>query len=114
MRDNQLTGVVPESLVKLPSLKVVNLTNNLLQGSMPAFDTKAVQVDMAGTNSFCSSNPGISCDPTVYILLSIARAMGYPVKFAQVGKGIVLITQGVRGQGFYVLVATSLLLISKV
>lgn len=83
VRDNQLTGVVPESLVKLPSLKVVNLTNNLLQGSMPAFDTKAVQVDMTGTNSFCSSNPGIPCDPTVNILLSIARPMGYPVKFAQ-------------------------------
>lgn len=83
VRDNQLTGVVPESLVKLPSLKVVNLTNNLLQGSMPAFDTKAVQVDMTGTNSFCSSNPGIPCDPMVNILLSIARPMGYPVKFAQ-------------------------------
>lgn len=83
VRDNQLTGVVPESLVKLPGLKVVNLTNNLLQGSMPAFDTKAVQVDMTGTNSFCSSNPGIPCDPMVNILLSIARPMGYPVKFAQ-------------------------------
>ncbi|KAF8040094.1 hypothetical protein BT93_B2347 [Corymbia citriodora subsp. variegata] len=87
VRDNQLTGVVPDSLVKLPSLKVVNLTNNLLQGSLPAFDTKAVRVDMVATsNSFCSDTPG-PCDSNVNILLSIARPMGYPVKFAQGWKG---------------------------
>ncbi|XP_030447823.1 receptor protein kinase TMK1-like [Syzygium oleosum] len=86
VRDNQLTGVVPESLVKLPSLKVVNLTNNLLQGPMPAFGT-AVQVDMQGQNSFCSSTAGAPCDSKVNILLSIAEPMGYPVKFAQGWQG---------------------------
>lgn len=87
VRDNRLTGVVPESLVKLPSLRVVNLTNNLLQGPMPPFDTKAVRVDMAGENSFCSSSPGTLCDPTVNILLSIAQPVGYPVRFAQDWQG---------------------------
>ncbi|PKI52165.1 hypothetical protein CRG98_027435 [Punica granatum] len=45
LRDNQLTGVVPDSLLKLPSLKFVNLTNNLLQGPTPAFGS-SVTVDI--------------------------------------------------------------------
>ncbi|KAI4373196.1 hypothetical protein MLD38_011349 [Melastoma candidum] len=83
LRDNQLTGVVPASLTSLPSLRVVNLTNNLLQGPTPAFNTQLVQVDMAGKNSFCLPNPGMACDPEVSILLSVAQAMGYPLRFAQ-------------------------------
>ncbi|KAI4340285.1 hypothetical protein MLD38_025136 [Melastoma candidum] len=86
LRDNQLTGVVPASLMVLPSLRAVNLTNNLLQGPTPAF-ASAVRVDMAGINSFCLPTPGVSCAPEVNTLLSIAQAVGYPLKFAQDWKG---------------------------
>ncbi|CAL5396833.1 unnamed protein product [Camellia sinensis] len=65
VRDNRITGLVPVSLVNLPSLKVVNLTNNLLQGPTPKFHS-LVAVDMRiGTNSFCLSDPGVGCDSRV-------------------------------------------------
>ncbi|OWM63469.1 receptor protein kinase TMK1-like [Punica granatum] len=86
LRDNQLTGVVPDSLLKLPSLKFVNLTNNLLQGPTPAFGS-SVTVDMSELNSFCLPDPGVPCDPRVTTLLSIVKSMDYPVKFAQDWKG---------------------------
>ncbi|XP_042482128.1 receptor protein kinase TMK1-like [Macadamia integrifolia] len=86
VRDNQLTGPVPHSLVSLSSLKIVNLTNNLLQGPTPKFSS-SVAVDMAGLNSFCLPTPGAACDSRVNALLSIAQDMGYPVKFAQNWQG---------------------------
>ncbi|WVZ25918.1 hypothetical protein V8G54_004462 [Vigna mungo] len=57
LRDNQLTGVVPPSLVALPSLKFVNLTNNLLQGSPPVFkDGVAVDNNVdKGRNQYCTN-----------------------------------------------------------
>lgn len=88
VRDNQLTGIVPLSLVNLPSLYIVNLTNNLLQGPTPSFDTKSVNVDMKpGSNSFCLDTPGVDCDSQVNTLLSIVESMGYPISFAQNWKG---------------------------
>lgn len=81
VRDNSLTGPVPPSLIALQSLKVVNLSNNLLQGPPPKFD-KSVAVDMTGDNSFCSKNPGDSCDPRVNLLLAVAESVGYPHIFA--------------------------------
>ena len=59
-RENSLTGVVPDSFVNLPSLKTVNLTNNLLQGPAPKFPS-SVNLDMRGINSFCSDVPGKAC-----------------------------------------------------
>ncbi|KAJ4974834.1 hypothetical protein NE237_008008 [Protea cynaroides] len=82
VRDNQLTGPVPPSLMSLPSLKIVNLTNNLFQGPTPNF-SGSVAVDMAGVNSFC----GAACDSRVNLLLSIVQDMEYPVKFAQNWQG---------------------------
>ncbi|XP_044493019.1 receptor protein kinase TMK1-like isoform X2 [Mangifera indica] len=88
LRDNQLTGIVPLSLVNLPGLSRVNLTNNLLQGPTPKFDTSRVGVDMKnGSNSFCLDEPGVSCASQVNTLLSIAESVGYPVVFAQNWKG---------------------------
>lgn len=85
-RDNSFTGVVPLSLVNLDSLKVINLTNNLLQGPMPAFKS-SVKADMTdGINSFCLPQPG-SCSSQVTLLLSIAKSMDYPARFAQSWKG---------------------------
>ncbi|KAK3023967.1 hypothetical protein RJ639_042857 [Escallonia herrerae] len=58
LRHNAFTGVVPMSLVNRGSLKVVNLSNNLLQGPTPEFNS-SVLVDMVKeTNSFCLPNPG--------------------------------------------------------
>lgn len=86
VRDNSFTGPVPLSLVNLKSLKVVNLTNNLLQGAMPLFNS-SVSVDMVkDSNSFCLPEPG-ECDPRVNTLLSIGEAMNYPAKFAVNWKG---------------------------
>ncbi|KAF3975647.1 hypothetical protein CMV_001101 [Castanea mollissima] len=81
LRDNKFTGPVPVSLLNLKSLKVVNLTNNLLQGQMPEFSSGVV-VDMSnGSNSFCLPTP-VVCDSRVNTLLSIVKLMGYPQKFA--------------------------------
>ncbi|KAL9238362.1 hypothetical protein vseg_012793 [Gypsophila vaccaria] len=86
LRDNLFTGVVPLSLMKLKSLLVVNLTNNLLQGPMPVFKS-SVAVDLVDdTNSFCLPNPG-ECSPQVNVLLSVAKSMNYPTKLAQNWKG---------------------------
>ncbi|KAL8229356.1 hypothetical protein R6Q57_014256 [Mikania cordata] len=86
LRDNSLTGPVPESLIGLQSLKVVNLTNNLLQGPTPSFD-KSVAVDLSGINSFCLPNPGVACDDRVNALLAITKSVGYPQIFADNWKG---------------------------
>ncbi|KAE8021931.1 hypothetical protein FH972_007778 [Carpinus fangiana] len=86
LRDNGFTGPVPMSLVNLKSLKIVNLTNNLLQGPMPEF-SREVAVDMSkDSNSFCLPSPG-ECDSRVDILLLIVKSMGYPQKFAENWKG---------------------------
>ncbi|GKC88379.1 receptor protein kinase TMK1-like protein [Tanacetum coccineum] len=86
LRDNSLTGVVPDSLMGLTSLKVVNLTNNLLQGPTPSFG-KSVAVDIAGVNRFCLPDPGVACDDRVNKLLVIAKSFGYPHNFADNWKG---------------------------
>jgi hypothetical protein len=82
IRDNSFTGPVPASLVAIPSLKTVNLTNNLLQGPTPRFGP-AVSVDnRADTNSFCLPDPGVNCDPRVTQLLDVIQPMGYPKEFS--------------------------------
>ncbi|KAK1423628.1 hypothetical protein QVD17_18934 [Tagetes erecta] len=86
VRDNSLTGPVPESLLGLKSLKVVNLTNNMLQGPTPSFD-KSVAVDISGVNSFCLPDPGVACDGRVNTLLAVLKSVGYPSVFADNWKG---------------------------
>ncbi|KAJ8498491.1 hypothetical protein OPV22_009043 [Ensete ventricosum] len=83
LRDNRLTGVVPKSLTQLPSLTMVSLTNNLLQGPVPVFPSsvKKVDVDPKGER-FCLPNPG-DCDPRVTVLLSVVKDFGYPARFAE-------------------------------
>ncbi|KAG2377175.1 Receptor protein [Vigna angularis] len=89
LRDNQLTGVVPLSLTALPALKVVNLTNNLLQGSPPLFkDGVKVDNDLdKGINSFCTVEAGKPCSPVVDALLSVVEPFGYPLRLAESWKG---------------------------
>ncbi|KAJ8530116.1 hypothetical protein K7X08_036951 [Anisodus acutangulus] len=86
LRDNSFTGPVPDSLVNLPSLKVVNLTNNLLQGPMPKFQSSVLVDVLPDTNSFCLST-GVPCDSRVNTLLAVAKDVGYPRGFAEKWKG---------------------------
>ncbi|KAJ6883185.1 receptor-like kinase TMK4 [Populus alba x Populus x berolinensis] len=61
LRDNQFTGTVPASLVSLPNLVNVSLSNNKFQGPVPQFP-----------------RPGAPCDALVMTLLEIAGGFGYP------------------------------------
>ncbi|MCD9642526.1 hypothetical protein HAX54_029368 [Datura stramonium] len=85
LRDNQFTGVIPDSVMGLPKLLNVSLQNNKLQGPMPQFKG-AVKVEIGTTNSFCQSTPG-PCDPQVTTLLAVAAGFGYPVHLADSWKG---------------------------
>ncbi|CAI8619954.1 unnamed protein product [Vicia faba] len=89
LRDNQLTGVVPPSLMNLPRLQVVNLTNNYLQGSPPMFrDGVGVDNNMdGGRNQFCTNILGQPCSSLVNVLLSVIEPLGYPLKFAESWQG---------------------------
>ncbi|RYR40942.1 hypothetical protein Ahy_A09g046685 [Arachis hypogaea] len=72
LRDNKLTGVVPSSLMALPSLK---------NSPVPVFD-KGVQVTLDEINN----TPG-PCDEKVMVLLKVAEGFGYPSQFAESWKG---------------------------
>ncbi|MQL75175.1 hypothetical protein Taro_007541 [Colocasia esculenta] len=85
LRDNQLTGVVPQSLSKLPKLANLTLSNNLLQGPFPSLGT-SVPADAISGNSFCKPQPG-PCDQRVTDLLTVAEGFGYPLSFASSWKG---------------------------
>ncbi|KAK0604309.1 hypothetical protein LWI29_014390 [Acer saccharum] len=88
LRDNNLMGIVPLSVVNHPKLAIVNLTNNYLQGPTPKFDTSKVAVDMnKGSNNFCLDEPGTPYDDRVNILLSILEPLGYPAIPTHAWKG---------------------------
>ncbi|KAK1562678.1 hypothetical protein Q3G72_015694 [Acer saccharum] len=88
LRDNNLMGIVPLSVVNHPKLAIVNLTNNYLQGPTPKFDTSKVAVDMnKGSNNFCLDKPGTPYDDRVNILLSILEPLGYPAIPTHAWKG---------------------------
>ncbi|KAK1552217.1 hypothetical protein Q3G72_012554 [Acer saccharum] len=91
-RDNQLTGIVPLSLVNLPKLGKVNLTNNLLQGPTPKFDNSKVVVDMNnGSNSFCLDDLGLACDDRITVCCRLLN-LWVTLKFLQrVGKEMILV-----------------------
>lgn len=84
LRDNMLTGPVPESLLSFTSLNI-SLKNNELQGPFPNFKTKA-QPDTTG-NNFCTSVPGTPCDSRVNALLAFAEGLGYPYAIAKAWTG---------------------------
>ncbi|XP_047317654.1 receptor-like kinase TMK4 [Impatiens glandulifera] len=85
LRDNQLTGVIPKSVMNLPKLVNISLQNNKIQGPMPVFGSK-VKVELGQTNSFCKDTPG-PCDDQVTALLSVAGAIEYPMQLAQSWQG---------------------------
>ncbi|KAJ4822385.1 hypothetical protein Tsubulata_008921, partial [Turnera subulata] len=86
LRDNQLTGVVPESLVLHRTLRKVLLSNNKLQGPTPVFPS-SVDTDVnTGTNHFCAE-AGVPCDEQVNTLVRIAGALGYPEMLSDKWRG---------------------------
>lgn len=87
LRDNQFTGIVPESLKSLKTLKRLTLSNNFLQGSVPEFKNPIKELDIdVKLESFCLNKVG-DCDPRVNALLQIVKSWGYPLKFAMNWKG---------------------------
>ncbi|KAL8144557.1 hypothetical protein V2J09_017589 [Rumex salicifolius] len=85
LRGNQLTGLVPTSLMNLPKLANVSLQNNMLQGPIPIFGN-GVQATLSPGNSFCSPDPGF-CDSQVMVLIEIVGSIGYPMVLAESWKG---------------------------
>ncbi|GMH08051.1 hypothetical protein Nepgr_009891 [Nepenthes gracilis] len=85
LRDNQLTGPVPTSVMSLSNLRNISLQNNKLQGPLPVFP-KTVKVQLGTTNSFCLSTPG-PCDSQVSTLLKVAGALQYPITLAESWEG---------------------------
>ncbi|XP_074578582.1 receptor protein kinase WSS1-like [Curcuma longa] len=86
VRDNSLTGVVPQSLAACPSLRNVTLSNNLLQGPFPQFASKSIVEDVNKGNNFCSLD-GSACDLRVTALLAVAEGFGYPAVLAKSWQG---------------------------
>ncbi|XP_020997013.2 receptor-like kinase TMK4 isoform X8 [Arachis duranensis] len=86
---NRLTGVVPNSLTTLDSLRSISLNDNFLQGPLPKFDLfseEDVNLGVNTTNGFCHRDPG-PCDRKVTILLQIAAEFKYPLQLARSWKG---------------------------
>ncbi|KAG7583131.1 Protein kinase domain [Arabidopsis suecica] len=85
LRDNQLTGIVPPTLLSLASLKNISLDNNKFQGPLPLFSSEVkVTVDH---NEFCTTKAGQSCSPQVMTLLAVAGGLGYPSMLAESWQG---------------------------
>ncbi|KAL7226241.1 hypothetical protein ACSBR1_021382 [Camellia fascicularis] len=61
------------------NLKLLNLSNNMLMGSIPKF--KADDVTFS-SNSFCQSTAGAPCSPQVNTLLDFLQALNYPSNLA--------------------------------
>ncbi|KAK6272377.1 hypothetical protein POUND7_009460 [Theobroma cacao] len=80
---NQLVGLIPESLANMELDNLV-LNNNQLMGPIPKF--KAGNISYA-SNSFCQSEPGISCAPEVTALLDFLSGMTYPLNLASQWSG---------------------------
>ncbi|TYJ30467.1 hypothetical protein E1A91_A06G132300v1 [Gossypium mustelinum] len=85
LSNNNLTGVFPPSLASHPSLVVIIVNDNKLQGPFPAymFLHKFTTVE---NNNFCT-NTADSCDSQVTILLEIASAWMYPFELSVAWEG---------------------------
>ena len=71
-------------MTKLPSLEVLNLTNNAFQGPKPEFPKTVVADILNGQNSFCWDQPGVDCESRTNALISVKEPFGNPLKFADI------------------------------
>ncbi|WOG94565.1 hypothetical protein DCAR_0313861 [Daucus carota subsp. sativus] len=78
LNGNKLVGLIPPGLANL-SLQSLILDNNMLMGPIPKF--KAANVTYT-SNSFCQSDPGEQCSPTVNVLIDFLGAFGFPQNLA--------------------------------
>ncbi|KAL8094329.1 receptor protein kinase TMK1-like [Apium graveolens] len=78
LNGNKLVGLIPPGLTNL-SLSSLILDNNMLMGPIPKF--KAANVTYS-SNSFCLSDPGEQCSPTVNALLDFIGDFGFPLNLA--------------------------------
>ncbi|KAK8923470.1 putative receptor protein kinase TMK1 [Platanthera zijinensis] len=85
VRDNALTGVVPNSLITASTLQNISLSNNDLQGPMPKFGS-SVLADIQKGNNFCLPE-AMACDVKVMQLLAMAEGFGYPAMLASYWTG---------------------------
>jgi Leucine-rich repeat (LRR) protein len=75
LQSNLLIGLIPPSLLALPSLSIISLGDNMLQGPIPVFH-KGVKATLE-PNFFCRSDVR-ACDPQIMILLEIFEAFRSP------------------------------------
>ncbi|PON51809.1 Serine/threonine protein kinase [Parasponia andersonii] len=74
LNGNNLVGLIPQSLANM-ELNRLDLSNNLLVGPIPKF--KAGNVSYA-SNYFCQRDPGLECAPDVTALLDFLHDVNYP------------------------------------
>ncbi|WOL04182.1 hypothetical protein Cni_G12903 [Canna indica] len=86
LRDNALTGVIPDSLIASTTLNNASLSHNLLQGPFPEFASKSVTLDVIKSNNFCKPTPG-PCSPQATMLLAVAAGFRYPALLAKAWSG---------------------------
>ncbi|CAJ2672413.1 unnamed protein product [Trifolium pratense] len=78
LHSNHLFGLIPPSLPALPSLSIVSLGDNWLQGLIPLF-RKGVKATVE-PNYICRSDVG-PCDPQIMVLVEIFETFGPPAFF---------------------------------
>ncbi|PPR81009.1 hypothetical protein GOBAR_AA39706 [Gossypium barbadense] len=75
LKENLLTDSVSGSLINLPCLNNISLSNNKLQGPFPKFPNIVENIVVNGTNNFCNNN-GDPFDLQVTTLLEIVGGFG--------------------------------------
>ncbi|XP_009374107.1 receptor protein kinase TMK1-like [Pyrus x bretschneideri] len=74
LNQNQFVGLVPDGLANL-SLDSLNLNNNHLMGPIPTIKARNASFD---SNAFCQSTPGVPCAAEVMALIEFLDGLNYP------------------------------------
>ncbi|KAM2893322.1 hypothetical protein FF1_008693 [Malus domestica] len=74
LNQNQFVGLVPDGLANL-ALDSLTLNNNHLMGPIPKFKARNASFD---SNAFCQSTPGVPCSAEVMALIEFLSGLNYP------------------------------------
>ncbi|KAM1735603.1 hypothetical protein ACFX12_014057 [Malus domestica] len=74
LNQNQFVGLVPDGLANLALDRLI-LNNNHLMGPIPKFKARNASFD---TNAFCQSTPGVPCAAEVMALIEFLDGLNYP------------------------------------